>query len=157
MDDVMELHSVSRLYEQHRAGLIRFATALVGPSDAADAVSEAMASLLRSGVLPEAGNPRALMYRAVLMRSRSMQRSWYRRRVREQRFAESVILEAPEVRPEVLAAVLGLSVQQRACVYLTYWEDLSAGQVGERLDLGEGTVKKYLARARARLREVLDE
>ena len=61
------------------------------------------------------------------------------------------------MRPVVLAAVLGLSVQQRACVYLTYWEDLSAGQVGERLDLGEGTVKKYLARARARLREVLDE
>ena len=65
--------------------------------------------------------------------------------------------EAPNVRPDVLDAVLSLSVRQRACVYLTYWEDLSPSQISERLSLGEGTVKKYLARARAHLREVLDE
>ena len=157
MDGVMELHSVSGLYEEYRTGLVRFATALVGPSDAADVVSEAMASLLRGGSLSSAEHPRALMYRAVVLKARSMQRSVYRRRARERRFAESVIEHAPEVRPDVLEAVLHLSVRQRACVYLTYWEDLSAGQVAERLGLGEGTVKKYLARARTHLREVLDE
>jgi RNA polymerase sigma-70 factor (ECF subfamily) len=157
MDGVIELHSVPGLYQEHRASLVRFATALVGPSDAQDAVSEAMASLLQGGSLPDAENPRALMYTAVLAKGRSIQRSWYRRRARERRFAESVVQEAPNVRPDVLDAVLSLSVRQRACVYLTYWEDLSPSQISERLGLGEGTVKKYLARARAHLREVLDE
>lgn len=157
MDGVMELHSMSALYDAHRASLVRFATALVGPSDAQDAVSEAMASLLRGESLANAENPRALMYAAVLAKARSMQRSLYRRRARERRFAESVIQEAPQVRPDVLDAVLRLSVRQRACVFLMYWEDLSAPQVGERLGLGEGTVKRYLARARAHLREMLDE
>jgi RNA polymerase sigma-70 factor (ECF subfamily) len=159
MDYVTELHSVSGLYEEHRSSLVRFATALVGPSDAQDAVSEAMASLLKGGSLPEAQNPRALMYTAVLAKGRSMQRSWYRRLSRERAASprESVVQEAPNVRPDVLDAVLRLSMRQRACVYLTYWEDLTPGQIADRLGLGEGTVKKYLARARAHLREVLDE
>jgi len=157
MDGVLEVHSVAGLYEEHRAALVRFASALIGPSDAQDAVSEAMASLLRGGSLLDAQNPKALMYTTVLAKTRSMQRSWYRRRARERRFAESVVVEAPLVRPDVLDAVLGLSVRQRACVYLTYWEDLAPNQIAETLGLGEGTVKKYLARARAHLREVLDE
>lgn len=97
------------------------------------------------------------MYRAVLAKAKSMQRSGFRRRARERRFAEPMIKEAPQVRHDVLRAVVELSVQQRACVYLTYWEDLIPRQVSDRLGIGEGTAKKYLARARARLREVLDE
>ncbi|MBU1225790.1 MAG: RNA polymerase sigma factor SigM, partial [Actinobacteria bacterium] len=31
------------------------------------------------------------------------------------------------------------------------------GDVAERLGIGEGTVKRYLARARSRLREVLND
>jgi RNA polymerase sigma factor (sigma-70 family) len=54
-------------------------------------------------------------------------------------------------------AVVRLSPQQRACVYLTYWEDLTPPMIAERLGIGEGTVKQYLARARAKLREVLDD
>jgi DNA-directed RNA polymerase specialized sigma24 family protein len=41
--------------------------------------------------------------------------------------------------------------------YLTYWEDHAPHDVAQRLGIGEGTVKRYLARARAKLREVLDE
>ncbi len=83
--------------------------------------------------------------------------SVFRRRVREQRFAQRVTIEDPELHPEVVTAVVALSPQQRACVYLTYWEDLALNDVAERLGIGEGTVKRYLARARARLREVLND
>ncbi|MDK1019827.1 MAG: sigma-70 family RNA polymerase sigma factor [Actinomycetota bacterium] len=145
------------LYESHQVELTRFATALVGPSDAADVVSEAVSSLLRSGKLEEADRPEALMYRAVLAKARSHQRSFYRRRARERRFADELISHDPELRPDVVDAVMRLSPRQKACVYLTYWEDLSPSGVAERLGIGEGTVKGYLARARARLREVLDE
>jgi len=152
-----EVHSEAGLYAEHRSELVKFANSLVGPSDASDALSDAMVSLLASGALSEADNPRALMYRAVLAKAKSMQRSGFRRRARERRFAELMIQEAPQVRPDVLGAVVGLSIQQRACVYLTYWEDLTPRQVSDRLGIGEGTAKKYLARARVRLREVLDE
>lgn len=157
MERIREVGSDAGLYDAYRSDLIRFATALVGASDAADVVSEAMLSLLTGGQLTEADNPRALMYRAVVAKSSSMHRSVFRRRRREQRFAESMIVHDPELRLDVVKAVAALSPQQRACVYLVYWEDLSVRDIATRLDLSEGTVKKYLSRARARLREILDD
>ena len=154
---MIEVGSEAGLYASYRTDLIRFATALVGPSDAADVVSDAMLSLLKSGQIPRADHPRALMYRAVLAKANSMHRSAFRRRARERSFAQRVIIEDPELRPDVVEAVIRLSPQQRACVYLTYWEDLAPSDVADRLDIGEGTVKRYLARARAKLREVLDD
>jgi DNA-directed RNA polymerase specialized sigma24 family protein len=42
-------------------------------------------------------------------------------------------------------------------VFLTYWADQTPADIAEVLDVSEGTVRKQLARARARLREVLDD
>lgn len=152
-----EIESGESVWEANRVALTRYATALVGPSDAADVVSDTMVSLLKSGKLEKADNPTALMYRAVLNKAQSHHRSVYRRRAREREFAETVIMSDPGLRPDVVDAVVRLSPQQRACVYLTYWEDLAPADVAQRLAIGEGTVKRYLARARAKLREVLDE
>ena len=154
---MIEVGSEAGLYASYRTDLTRFATALVGPTNAADVVSDAMLSLLKNGQLTAADKPKALMYRAVLAKANSMHRSAFRRRARERRFAQRLIVEDPELRPDVVDAVIGLSPQQRACVYLTYWEDLVPRDVADRLGIGEGTVKRYLARARAKLREVLDD
>lgn len=48
-----------------------------------------------------------------------------------------------------------LSGQQRVMVYLTYWHDWDPATIAATLDVGEGTVRKQLARARARLRVVM--
>ncbi len=157
VEHIVEVGSEAGLYASYRTDLVRFATALVGPSDAADVVSDAVLSLLKSGQLADAEKPAALMYRAVMAKANSMHRSVFRRRAREQRFGQRVAVEDPELRPDVVKAVMGLSPQQRACVYLTYWEDLAPTECAERLGIGEGTVKRYLARARARLREVLND
>ena len=157
VERMTEARSDAGLYQLHRVALVRFAAALVGPDDAPDVVSEAMLSLMRSGQLAEADNPEALMHRAVLAKSRSLQRSVFSRRARERRFAERWIREQPDVRPDVVRAVTRLSARQRACVYLTYWEDLAPATVADRLGIGEGSVKRHLARARAKLREVLDD
>lgn len=53
--------------------------------------------------------------------------------------------------------MVGLSARQRACVYLAYWEDLGAAEIADCLGIGEGTVKRFLSRARSRLREVSNE
>jgi RNA polymerase sigma-70 factor (ECF subfamily) len=157
IEPVIDERPVAGLYGLHRVALVRFATALVGPDDAADVVSNAMGSLIKSNQLAVARDPSALMHRAVLANAKSMQRSGFRRRAREQRFADRWIEEQPNIRPDVVNAVVKLSAQQRACVYLTYWEDLTPQMVADRLGIGSGTVKKYLARARATLREVLDD
>jgi RNA polymerase sigma factor (sigma-70 family) len=134
--------SATATYRAHAAEVTRFATALVGPDAAADVVADAVVSLLGDGGLDAADNPRALLYRAVLAKARSAQRSGFRRRARERRVAQRLVAFQPEIRPEVVAAVVRLSPQQRACVFLTYWEDLSIAEVAERLAIGAGTVKR---------------
>lgn len=144
-------------YERHSEELIRFATSLVGPGNAPDVVHDAVVSLMVSGRLSTADNPRAVLYRAVLAKANSFHRSIFRRRKREQRFAESLVAVNPESRPDVTAALVKLSPQQRACVWLAYWEDLDAERIADRLGIAEGTVKSHLARARERLRKVIGE
>ncbi len=48
-----------------------------------------------------------------------------------------------------------LSVQQRAAIHLAYWEDLPAAEIAQILGVGEGTVRRHLARGRAKLRKVI--
>ena len=107
MEHVIEVGSEAGLYAAYRTDLVRFATALVGSADAADVVSDAVLSLLKSGQLGDADQPKALMYRAVTARANSMHRSVFRRRSRERRFAQSVMVEDPELRPDVVEAVIG--------------------------------------------------
>ncbi|MGH9224089.1 MAG: sigma factor-like helix-turn-helix DNA-binding protein, partial [Acidimicrobiales bacterium] len=52
-------------------------------------------------------------------------------------------------------AVAALSVRQRAVIVLTYWLDLHPAGIATLLRVSEGSVRRHLARARARLREVL--
>ena len=67
------------------------------------------------------------------------------------------MVELPEYRPEVLAAVRRLSVRQRAVVVLAYWEQLTAGEIAGQLGISEGSVHRHLARARSKLRGALYE
>lgn len=47
------------------------------------------------------------------------------------------------------------SQQQRSAVFLTYWLGLSPSEIADELGVSDGTIRKQLARARARLREEL--
>ena len=53
---------------------------------------------------------------------------------------------------DVVQAALGcLSARQRACVVLRYYQDLTVPQIAAELGMREGTVKRYLSEAMARL------
>jgi RNA polymerase sigma-70 factor (ECF subfamily) len=145
----------AEVYEAHARELVRFATGLVGPADAEDVLSEAVLRVMSSPVWREAQNRRALLYRAVLFEARTWRRSVWRRRNRDARSAEPSMFELPELMPEVARAVAALSPQQRAVVFLTYWDDLDAITVADLLGVSVGTVRKQLGRARGRLRKVL--
>jgi RNA polymerase sigma-70 factor (ECF subfamily) len=156
--DETNIHAMEAGYfAAHRDELMRFATAVAGVSDAQDVVSQAMMKLISNGALRDAPSPRALMYRTVLNETRSMQRSGITRRRRERATANAIVARDPEIRPDVVAAVLRLSPQQRACVWLTYWADMPVADTADHLGISEGTVKNYLSRARDHLKEVLDE
>jgi len=142
-------------YRRYARELTRYATNLVGPFDAADVVADACLRAFASKNWPEVVNRRAYLYRSVLSVATDHHRSTLSRRLREQRVAQREAVAPIEVDVDVLAAVERLSVQQRAAVYLTYWEDLTAEEVAGRMGVSEGTVKRHLARARKRRGEWL--
>lgn len=150
--------SSAEAYEKYADELVRFATGLVGPDDAQDVVSEAFVRAIRSRTWTRVEHPRAYLYQVVTNEVRMRHRATMRRRARERRAAVREVTQSyqSDVRPEVLEAVGSLSPRQRAVVVLTYWEGLTPSDVAERLGIGDGSVRRHLARARATLREVLD-
>jgi RNA polymerase sigma factor (sigma-70 family) len=155
----MVAESLESAYRRHAVELIRYATVLVGPDDAADVVTDAIVGVFGSRFDAEAVvNERALLFRAVHNRAIDHHRATSRRRAREALFERQQaagIPTGPAV--DARAALAVLSVQQRAVVFLAYWCDQTAGDIASVLGVSEGTVRKQLARARARLREVLDD
>ncbi len=145
------------LYRRHADELIRYATALVGPSDASDVVTDGVLAAFGSVGWPLVEHRRAYLYRAVLNRALAVRRSDERRQRRERAVAVPPMSPAHESSVDAHRALSSLSPQQRAVVYLTYWDDLTPQQVADLLSVGEGTVRKQLARAREQLRRILDE
>ncbi|MEY2474307.1 MAG: hypothetical protein QOK28_3636 [Actinomycetota bacterium] len=151
---------VGATYRDCAADLIRYATVLVGPSDAQDVVSDAVLRVFASVKdWSSVQNQRGYLFRAVLNQATSHQRSAGRRRRREERAIRAGRNDAPA--PDATSidahrALAELSPQQRAVVYLTYWEDLATHQIATLLDMSDGSVKKQLARAREQLRRILD-
>jgi RNA polymerase sigma-70 factor (ECF subfamily) len=144
------------MYRKHAEELTRFATGLVGPSHAADVVSEAVLRCMDSARWAQATEKRAYLYRCVYNEAARFHRSSNRRRLREERTAQRESVEPPEVRPEVLSAVARLSTRQRAVICLTYWDDLSPAAIATLLGISDGSVRRHLARGRSRLKEILD-
>lgn len=145
------------VYRMYADDLTRYATALVGPHDASDVVTDAVLAAFRSPHWAEVENRRAYLYRCVANRARDHHRSTGRRRRRELEGGLRLVEQSstPEPALEALEALATLSTQQRSIAYLAYWEDLTAQQIAERLNMSTGSVKKQLARARAQLRKVI--
>jgi RNA polymerase sigma-70 factor (ECF subfamily) len=147
------------IYRRYAEELLKFATLLVGASDARDVVHDAIVNCLRSAGWAAVVNQRAYLRRAVFNQAQSFCRARSRRQDREQRAAarEPVAFRDPEVDPEVGAAARRLCGRQRQVIALTYWEDLTPEQVAERLGIRVGTVKRHLARGREALRRIISD
>lgn len=143
------------IYRKYSEDLVRFATGLVGPFDAQDVVTDSCMRAFGAKSWPTVTNHRAFLYRTVLNQARSHHSKTLRRRLVEAKAADPDLFIGPEIDLDVLAAVERLSVQQRATVVLTYWEDMTPQEVAARLGIAEGSVKRHLARARSRLKEIL--
>ena len=141
----------AEVYEQVRTDLIRYASVLVGPDSTADVVSTVVVKVLARRSLADLEEPRPYLFRAVLNEARGLSR----RRVAYPLLGRDESSEEPNLYPEVMEAVSGLPVQQRAATYLVYWLACSIGDAAGLMNVSDGTVKRYLFLARRSLRRVL--
>lgn len=143
-------------YEKYCDELVVYATALTGATEAEDVVSEAMVRVLRSVDWDRVSSQRSYLFRCVFNEAASRGRRGGLRLVKERAAALAGSESAPLAGLDDLGVFAPLSVQERAVIYLTYWHDLTPAASAELLGVSEGAVKGYLARARKKLRKVLE-
>jgi RNA polymerase sigma factor (sigma-70 family) len=151
---------VAQTYERFADELMRYATVLVGPGDAGDVVADAVLACCARPGWERVEHQRAYLYRAVLHRAASLRRSDERRHRRDHVAARGVSatdagVDSADGAVDAERALARLSAQQRAVVYLAYWHDLPPSEIAQLLGVGEGTVRKQLARGRETLRRFL--
>lgn len=145
------------VYEEVRVPLMRFAASLVGSAASADLVSEVVVATLERRSLVSLENPKAYLMQAMLNRAKSRGRQMSRERRATARLG-AVTEHVDRVEdPRLVEVVSELPAQQRAAVFLVYWEDLSPTDAAELLGVRPATLRRYLYLAREKLRRRLDE
>lgn len=100
-------------------------------------------------------NPAAWIRRIAINGTRDIHRSEARRSRREQRVADQDAIVEPLHGESGLDLLSSLPERQRAVAALFYLDDLPTAEIGELLDISEGTVRFHLSEARTRLRSSL--
>jgi len=139
-------------------GLMRFAVAVVGISEARDAVQDAMVAVYpRWRRLTQEGGPDAYARRVIINR----RNTWWRRIGRRETLSEGPVTVADNHADAASDAVLAarllrtLPVRQRAAVALRYYDDLDFAAISRILGCAESTARSHVHRALASLRTEL--
>ena len=140
-------------YEKHSADLICYATALVGAQEAEDVVADAILRIFRTTDWDRVVEARGYLFRCVLNEVRRRARRTPLARASARLLIERSDDHAPAL--DELGVFRKLSARERAVVYLAYWEDTAIADIADTLAISDGAVRRYLARARTKLREEL--
>jgi RNA polymerase sigma factor (sigma-70 family) len=151
--------SLATWYSAEHDRLVRFAYLLTRNLDAAeDLVQDAFIRMYRVGKpLEEAGYP-AYARRVIV----NLARSAFRRRAVELRVMQGLNPSESVDRDQaddldVRHALLRLSVSDRGCLALRYYEGQSDAEIAVTLGISKAAAKKRVTRAQARLRSKLEE
>ncbi len=140
------------IYRENKTDLIRYATVLVGPSDAEDVVSKVITRIYKSQrTLSDLREPRPYLMKAVFHEAMD------RKKAKRTLPLIDQAVEAKTSRPEVLEAVLELPVQQRSAIYLSYWCGMTSEEAGTLMGCRPATVRRYVHLATKKLTGVLDD
>ena len=144
-----------------RAGFRLAMAMLRDPGESEDVLQDAMFRAWRSiGQVRSAAQLRGWFLTIVANRSRSIRkaRRWSEIRRPDFRFARRTSLEGVDQREDLVRALHRLSPEDRAVVYLRFYEDMSTKDVADALGLSAGTARTRLHRALQRLRiHVIEE
>jgi len=153
--------SFERLIEPHIAAGYRLAaTMLNDPGRAEDAVQEATLRAWRSlGQLRSSAHFRTWFLSIVANRSRSMrsERWWSVIRVDDTRRGSPDPADSADQREDLLRALARLSPEDRAAVFLRFYEDMSSAEVAASLGITATAARSRVHRALRRLRVDLAE
>ena len=152
---------VTRLYEQHAAGIAAYALRRAAPADAADVVADTfLVAWRRHDELPDERDTLPWLY-GVARRVLANQRRARDRRTRlhDRLRSDFVEFENQHSRAEqadgferVSSALAALSDDDAELLRLTAWEGLSPTQIAATMEIEPSAVRQRLRRARQRLR-----
>jgi len=136
--------------------LRRFAAAIAAVDiDPDDLVQEAVARTLRKGPLCDLDDAALYLRRAVLNLTRNQHRDTTRRANILER--TRLAIDHTDVYPSDFTDLSGLTVDQRAVLFLRFVENQSTGDIARMLDLTENAVRARASRAIKTLRIDLEE
>jgi RNA polymerase sigma factor (sigma-70 family) len=145
------------VYEKVNSSLVRYATVLVGPNDAADVVSAVVVrAIARQGGLAGLDDAEVYLMKAVLNEATGLKRQ----RARRQTYPMATVPEfgVPEVEVGNLDdLVMDLPPQQRAAAYLVFFLEYSPTEAAQLMGKRPGTVRRYLHLARRKLEDEIGE
>jgi RNA polymerase sigma-70 factor (ECF subfamily) len=154
-----------RLFVDHYDRLVRSLTAITGDREIArDCVQDAFVKAsARWRKVRRYEDPVGWIRRVAIHRSRDIHRAETRRRLREERVAAVGADHEPDRAPNVdgslrlVALLRSLPDRQRSVAGLFYVADLSVAEIAVALDISTGAVKFHLNRARATLRQAVEQ
>jgi RNA polymerase sigma-70 factor (ECF subfamily) len=163
--------TLADVYEQHGTLLVRWTTRLVGPgADRDDALQEVLLQVHRS--LPRFRGEARITTWLYQLTTRVVQRMRRRENLRRWLFGEpedaafevpsldagpAVRLEQRQTSAALYRALDHLSEKNRTAFLLFEMEQLSAEEIAQIMETKPGTVWVWVHRARARLRELMED
>lgn len=144
--------SVDDAWRNYGPPALRFATVLVGPTDAHDIVTNAF---LRVADWQSIDHPQTYLLRAVRNEAQNHHRHRTRQRRRDLAAVPDAFAANHESNADIVRALKKLTLRQRSIIFLAYWEDMTEAAIADTLDLSTGTVHRTLSRARHQIRRDL--
>lgn len=145
---------VMALYAQHKNMVYRLALSyLRSPSDAEDVTQQVFLRLLEHQGKIKPGKERSWLAAVTANLCRDILRSVSRRNTEP--LSEEIVFKDGN-QGEVLRAVMELSEQERAAVYLYYYEGYDTKEIARILKISRTAVTTRLSRARQHLKEKLE-
>ncbi len=159
--------ALAELYSRHAPKLLALARATVGdPAEAEDLIHDVFLEAWKQAESYDPARGSVKIWLSVRARSRALDRIRSRRRRSDVLDAEGADQQAlthaytdppvdPIARGSLFAALSEMQESQREVLALGYFDDLSATEIAERLQLPVGTVKSRTRAALAALRGML--
>ncbi len=154
MEPVAARDPFQRFLDEHRAPVLAFLRAMVGPVDADDCFQETFMAALRNYESLDGANPRAWVMTIARNKAIDHRRARTRRAVPKGDDLPDVAAPArPGRDPELWSAVADLPDKQRAAVALRFAADLRYREVAAAMETSEEAARRNVHEGLRKLRE----
>jgi RNA polymerase sigma factor (sigma-70 family) len=153
MEPVPSRDPFQSFLDEHRAPVLAFLRALVGPVDADDCFQETFMAALRNYENLDGANPRAWVMTIARNKAIDHHRARARRAVPAAELPDLAAPPPAEHDPELWEAVAELPLKQRTAVALRYAADLRYREVGAAMDTSEAAARRNVHEGLRKLRE----